>query len=449
MLAPLPKGSVVFGGSDPGRFIPTYLIFGESSLPPNRRIDPAFDRRDLYILTQNALADRFYLAYVRDHYTADRPPARNWFERWLGRDQAYPREPLVLPTLEEIQDIQQEAATKLKESGKAISAAEAIQAVQSSIAKWVFEKNKARHAFYVEESFPMTWSYDSAIPEGLLFRINPEPLPTLSDDIVRKDFAFWTDYIARLKANPAFAKDYDAQRSFSHLRITGGNIYQHRGMLGPAEAAYRQALDLRPDSAEAVAGLTKILWKRRAFDEAIELCERARQNDPLNANLLMLRLNADSRKQKQAEIDRLLPIWRAKPEQLEPLGRLVELYSQIGEETALDDLLKEAIGKIGNRPQFLSFLSQVCEAREDWASAADAADHWMRAAPQSPEAAYRLARAQFILEKKPEAVKALVTAIKLGGIDYRERLFKDPVFESLKDIPELNRLMVAPPPKAQ
>lgn len=62
------KNAILFGGTDPGRFCPTYMIFCESFIKPSRRRDPTFDRRDVYIITQNALADGTYLDYIRAHY---------------------------------------------------------------------------------------------------------------------------------------------------------------------------------------------------------------------------------------------------------------------------------------------------------------------------------------------------------------------------------------------
>lgn len=63
------KDSVVFGGTDPGRFNPTYMIFCESFTPAkDKPRDPEFDRRDCYLITQNALADGTYLNYIRAHY---------------------------------------------------------------------------------------------------------------------------------------------------------------------------------------------------------------------------------------------------------------------------------------------------------------------------------------------------------------------------------------------
>lgn len=62
------RDAVLFGGTDPGRFCPTYMIFCESFIPPQKRLNPKFDRRDVVLITQNALADNTYLDYIRAHY---------------------------------------------------------------------------------------------------------------------------------------------------------------------------------------------------------------------------------------------------------------------------------------------------------------------------------------------------------------------------------------------
>ena len=64
------KDAILFGGTDPGRFCPTYMIFCESFINPKHKnqSDPDFDRRDVYLITQNALADGTYLQYIRAHY---------------------------------------------------------------------------------------------------------------------------------------------------------------------------------------------------------------------------------------------------------------------------------------------------------------------------------------------------------------------------------------------
>ncbi|PWU11157.1 MAG: hypothetical protein C5B50_23925 [Verrucomicrobia bacterium] len=64
------KDTILFGGTDPGRFCPTYMIFCDSFIPHNCQPaeDQSFDRRDVYLITQNALADGTYLNYLRAQY---------------------------------------------------------------------------------------------------------------------------------------------------------------------------------------------------------------------------------------------------------------------------------------------------------------------------------------------------------------------------------------------
>jgi hypothetical protein len=89
------KDAVLYGGTDPGRFCPTYMIFCESFTPHNcqPKEDQKFDRRDVYIITQNALADGTYLNYIRAHYNRskeiDPPFFQELFRSDKEREQGY------------------------------------------------------------------------------------------------------------------------------------------------------------------------------------------------------------------------------------------------------------------------------------------------------------------------------------------------------------------------
>jgi tetratricopeptide (TPR) repeat protein len=89
------KDAVLYGGTDPGRFCPTYMIFDESFIPHKCQPleDQKFDRRDVYIITQNALADGTYLNYIRAHYNRskqiDPPFFQELFRSAKEREQNY------------------------------------------------------------------------------------------------------------------------------------------------------------------------------------------------------------------------------------------------------------------------------------------------------------------------------------------------------------------------
>ena len=79
------QDAILFGGTDPGRFCPTYFIFCESFTAPKHKRDPDFDRRDVYIITQNALADGTYLQYIRAHYNQSTQTDPHFFQELASK----------------------------------------------------------------------------------------------------------------------------------------------------------------------------------------------------------------------------------------------------------------------------------------------------------------------------------------------------------------------------
>jgi len=80
------RDAVLFGGTDPGRFCPTYTIFCESFIPHDCQPeqDQHYDRRDVYIITQNALADNTYLDYIRAQYNRSAQIDPPFFQNFLS-----------------------------------------------------------------------------------------------------------------------------------------------------------------------------------------------------------------------------------------------------------------------------------------------------------------------------------------------------------------------------
>jgi tetratricopeptide (TPR) repeat protein len=80
------RDAVLYGGTDPGRFCPTYTIFCESFIPHARQPDQDqnYDRRDVYIITQNALADNTYLDYIRAQYNRSAQIDPPFFQNFLS-----------------------------------------------------------------------------------------------------------------------------------------------------------------------------------------------------------------------------------------------------------------------------------------------------------------------------------------------------------------------------
>jgi tetratricopeptide (TPR) repeat protein len=439
MLKDLPPGSVVIGGTDPGRFVPTYMIFGESLQPSKDKRDPSFDRSDLYIITQNALGERNYMKYLRDHYTAARPKPSNAFERWLGRENTYPSKPLILPTqFDAVQELVNMAKIKEQESGPA-AGSEGVE-LFSVILRWLWEKNRDEHEFFIEESFPIRWTYDYAIPHGLIYKLNKMKLEALPTEAVERDFAYWKEYLARLLSDPNFEKDFDARRSFSKLRQTTANIYAHHRMSTEAERAYREALALWPGNPDAIAALMPYLWDQGKFDEAIEISDRALEGDRNSVDLWRLQSFAEKRKETEGEIRALLGKLAYQSKSGQTVRRLVELYSSVGETNKAGPLIDQALNDFPDDADMLRFIIRYREQHDELPKTFDAAKRLTLLETTNVQNYLLLARACFVQKRKKEFYEAASQAIKLGGPSLRQAFVTDPTFSSWKNDPEFKKL---------
>ena len=81
-----------------------------------------------------------------------------------------------------------------------VSGQVAVMAINGLLTKVIFDHNP-KNEFYVEESFPLKWMYPHLTPFGIIMKINRQPLPELTEEIVRQDHEFWTQYSERLIGN--------------------------------------------------------------------------------------------------------------------------------------------------------------------------------------------------------------------------------------------------------
>src|SRR5207249_1102979 len=120
----------------------------------------------------------------------------------------------------------------------------------SSVAKAIFENNKRRHEFFVEESIVIAWMYPYLEPHGLIMRLNMEPLMTLDPAVVSQDRQFWDTLTKELLADRHFTGNQAACLTYSKLRSAIGGLYVYRHLTNEAEVVFRQAVELCPTSPE-------------------------------------------------------------------------------------------------------------------------------------------------------------------------------------------------------
>ena len=389
MLKNCDRDAVVYGGTDPGRFVPTYMIFVDSFQPKRWRKDPNFDRRDLYIITQNALADQTYMNYIRGHYDTGREKMDRWYHRLLGRDKLYPKDPLRLPNDQEFNMIFSEVVQSAQNNpqsgvtfqrdamGKVVRASvqgvEGVFAINGAIAKWIFDQNKAKHTFYVEESYPIPWMYPYLEPFGLFMKLNKEPIKEISREVVRRDMALWSAMDAEFMGNPKFVRDDVARKSFSKLRSSIGGVYLFRGMHREAEKSLRQSLDFYPASAEARSRLTECLVNQGRFDEALVICEEWLALDPFN------------------------------PAPQDVLAKVSAMRNLVNKEAEMSSLYSSC----KNDPQFILQYAMVLRDRGKWPEVDRVVDGYL-ALPSSPTAWWQNFIQFYLQSNRPDRVEALL-----------------------------------------
>jgi hypothetical protein len=187
--------------------------------------------------------------------------------------------------------------------------------INALIAKVIFDSNPDRE-FYVEESFPLDWMYPYVIPNGLLMRLQHQPLTSLPPEDLQRDADFWSGQMVEktgfrltqdtsladvcayakkvfadrdrsgLQGNARFMADPYSCKAWSKWRASIAGMYAWRLMQAPpeyrakkdperqevrdaADLAFRQAFALCPYSPEALFRYVNFLVQDNRVDDAL------------------------------------------------------------------------------------------------------------------------------------------------------------------------------------
>jgi hypothetical protein len=641
------RDAVLFGGTDPGRFCPTYMIFAESFIPhrcqPEQ--DQHFDRRDVYIITQNALADNVYLDYIRSQFNRNAqidPPffqnllpgffptifhqpttslkfldtifssigakiefsrrtGSSWFKpeefvnmkdlagklhaqqdnlskflygklsaetqgllggqadesalrRALARDLneilkggsiydearfkgialpplivkaeeqsnipattirlnrrlleesypgdiakslggVYPDTEITTPSPEDSQlcineyyndvgrrmqhDLQftnEPRQVRPGEDVKVINGRIQILGGQTTVmningllTKIIFDKNPD-HEFYVEESFPLDWMYPYLTPFGIIMKINRNPVPEITQDMIDKDHAFWTRYSERTVGNwitydttikqicdwseevylrhyfghftgdRNFVRDDDGQKAFSKLRSSiGASIYQWRvgnshspaeraRMQKEAEFALKQAFAYCPYSPEVIGHLMNLLLSENRIDDALLILHTCQKLDPYNGTIT----------------DWIGQLERGKTDQLSGYFAQIQRAIDAKDINSAEQMLGQLMNFPTSDPNLVVSVAALYLRIGDLTHSEEAFKKLVAMAPTS-EAYYNLALVEANRGENADAVASLKKSFELNPderkthpemVDLRAHFDKDPGFAGLRQTPE-------------
>jgi len=319
IIRSIPAGSIYLGGTDPGRFLISAMCQSQTQGDP------------FFTVTQNGVADPTYLDYVRLMYgeKIQVPPneatekifsdyAQDVARRYR-HDQDFPNEP---------RQIKPGEIASAEDGRFSIGGVAAVMEINASIIKIMFDKNPDRD-FYIEESYPLDWTYPYLEPHGLIMKINRQPLAELSGQVVDADQKYWRNLVNGMigdwltedttvktvaefaskvyvrkdlggfTGDSAFVQNEYAMKTFSKLRSSIAGLYAWRigalqdvpaaevdtaraapdrqRMAAAADFAFRQAFALWPSSPDVVMRYTHFLTAQNRAGDAILVAETASQ----------------------------------------------------------------------------------------------------------------------------------------------------------------------------
>lgn len=313
--------------------------------------------------------------------------------------------------------------------------------LNSMVGEWIWQRNKDQRRFFVEESFPMEWSYPNAVPHGLCYEIKKDPVPVLKPELVQGDMDYWREYIDHLKKDPRFEDDIDAQRSFSKLRNTGGNIYKWRKMPEAAEKAYRQALELWPGNTETLNNFADLLLQQKRATELRDILERAAKADPNNGLLAMLLANCERRIALGKEVTALEAKWSGGAKEVKVFQELLGKYSEEGNLAKADPLIAQGATLFPTNVDILRDAVNYFAAQSRVPLAIEYGKRLEKLVPEDAEVKLGMAKFYMVSGNRAEFYKSMKEAVRIGGLPMREKISAEPIFQQIQAEPDFQGLI--------
>jgi thioredoxin-like negative regulator of GroEL len=432
--------ALFFGGTDPGRFVPTYMIYCPQVRP------------DVYLITQNALADNTFMAVTRDLYGD-----QLWIPSQADSNRAFQ---------EYVQDIQSGkidpgADVKMDGGRVQVQGVGGVMQINGILCKQIFDHNQyvtelktdestresgsavvpfdpvdpqtgklRKRDFYVEESYVIAWMYPYLTPHGLIMKINNEPT-AITPEMVKNDHEFWNWYVNRLVSDSKFTRDVVARKTFSKLRSAIAGLYAARGNLSEAEYAFKQAVELYPLSPEAVFRLADLYMRSRRLDEARKVIADFAAQDVHNESAQGFLKQIEQTQQMIGRKGELEAVLRGgQSADLNVAFELLQLYNALQEQGPMTQLLNDML-RSTLPPEAELQLAQMLVQMKRFDLVEPVLLKYLSARPDDLGVQIEMAAVRVALGRTGPALETLRAAVEKGGEPVRAILRKDARFQPL------------------
>lgn len=458
----LPETTVKFLSQNPQSHTRVRLnrVLLEAAYPKEiaKSIGGLYPDREIYIATPEDSQDCFN-SYMTD------------VQKRLQHDAQFPNEPRQIRPGENVTVID----GRIQVNGQV-----AVMSINGLIAKVIFDKNPD-HEFFIEESFPLEWMYPHLTPFGVIMKINRKPVPEITEEMVRTDHEFWSQYSDRLignwitydtsvkeicdfvhkvylrhdysgfKGDRKFVRDDQAQKAFSKLRSSiAASVYawrinnsktpaEQQRMIKEADFAFRQAFAYCPYSPEALFHYVQLLVNIQRTSDALLIAETAAALDPFNGQISGLVDNLRKIASTQGGVSAV--------NSAGPLSQLEKKYATNPGDFQAGFDLAATLATMNQTNRAAEILTQVLKHPKADANVAKVVaqafaqmnhypgleltlEHLVALTPDLPESWYDLAALKTVLNQPDKGLANLSRAVELSD----KRFAKDPKSPNLRSI---------------
>ncbi|NLL82830.1 MAG: DUF2723 domain-containing protein [Lentisphaerae bacterium] len=368
--------AVFFGGTDPGRFVPTYMIYSAKVRP------------DVFLITQNALADNTYMSTMRDLY-ADHiwmptpEDSANAFKIYVDEVESGKRP--------------RNAELVIQNGRVQVSGALGVMEINGILCEMIWKNNSFRHDFYIEESYVIPWMYPYLTPHGLIMKLNATKTP-LNQGHITADLDFWDWYWRRLTRDQRYRRDVVAQKSFSKLRSAIAGLYVANGRMSEGEQAFQESRILYPPSPEANFRLAQeVLLRQGRTTEALDVMDVFTMHDPNNERGTQFRNSIANYAAVEVRLRELLAVaQKGEPVTTAMTLEIAQCYRDLGSNEQAARVLESLVHAEGLTPRQMLDVSTILAANGRTAAAVKILDRLMvqvRTAPLPSEQYLHIAQA--------------------------------------------------------
>jgi tetratricopeptide (TPR) repeat protein len=285
--------------------------------------------------------------------------------------------------------------------------------------------------------------------------------------------------IAELIQDPKFRRDDVARKTYSKLRSAIAGVYAYREMWEEAEYAYRQAVDLGPESPEANFRLSQLYTRLDRYEEAIAIMTSYQKEDPQNEKIHDAIKAIKQMRQQSDQVKALAKQFESRPNDLQMAGTLMEAYSvmqrasdadkvadrivsrpdvtadefwfviksyvRLQRSDKISSLLSDYVRKFGNDPRGWREIARWRLMAQDSKGSIAAMKRYLEITPGDSLAWYQLGLIHAGRLECDEAVNALAQAVAKDA-NLAQRAMQDPNWNSCRPHPRFAELTRAAAP---